>query len=270
VTLSTHIHAFAHPASSPQLKKPSEAGFFWRSAGGGVAFAGVHMTKRLLAAIAVVAWSVPALAADIPVKAPLHKAPAVTPAVNWNGWYVGGHVGYLWGRTTVWDDGVLIESNAKTDGVVGGLLGGINWQTGAWVFGLEADFGWSNARGTGGAALPTIEVNHYDINWTGHFRGRVGYAVNNLLLFIAGGLALADIDYSQTSVVAPVTAPVDGAVYTGWSIGGGVDVIISPKVIGRAEYLYDDYGHKNYVIIGDPYRVAVTGQTFRAALIFKP
>src|SRR5882757_5496350 len=102
-----------------------------------------------LAALALPAISPPAVSADLEVKRPVYKAPAVAPVTNWSGWYVGGHVGYLWGETTVWDDGFLLEKDAKTNGFIGGLLTGYNLQSGAWVFGGEADFGWTNARGTG-------------------------------------------------------------------------------------------------------------------------
>jgi hypothetical protein len=40
--------------------------------------------------------------------------------------------------------------------------------------------------------------------------------------------------------------------------------------IGRVEYLYDDFGHKDYIgSDGDPYRAFVTGQTLRGALTWK-
>ena len=68
------------------------------------------------------------------------------------------------------------ESNAATNGGIGGLLAGVNWQNGAFVYGLEADFGWSNAHGSGiappPAAPPVIFVpNQYTINWTTDLRG---------------------------------------------------------------------------------------------------
>jgi len=34
-----------------------------------------------------------ALAADIPVKAPIHKIPIVEPVYDWSGLYVGAHIG---------------------------------------------------------------------------------------------------------------------------------------------------------------------------------
>ena len=54
-----------------------------------------------------------ASAADLP---PYSKASvtAVNPGYNWSGFYVGEHLGYLWGKTRVLDDGVLTEPGAPT------------------------------------------------------------------------------------------------------------------------------------------------------------
>jgi hypothetical protein len=61
-----------------------------------------------------------------------------------------------------------------------------------------------------------------------------------------------------------------GARYDGWSIGGGVEVAILRNLIGRIEYLYDDFGSKDYIgVTGDPYRVHFTGQTLRGVLAWK-
>lgn len=129
-----------------------------------------------------------ALAADMPVKAPVPKAAKLP--YDWSGLYLGGHIGYMWGRTRVEEDGVVTEPNAATNGTVGGVLLGYNWQSGPVVFGLEGDFGWTNAHGTGTVAPPppivvtTQAPNTYDVNWTSHIRGRAGYAFDNWLFFM--------------------------------------------------------------------------------------
>ena len=51
-------------------------------------------TTAALGAVAAIAATQEALAADMPVKAP---AARVAPSYNWNGFYVGGHVGYGFG-----------------------------------------------------------------------------------------------------------------------------------------------------------------------------
>jgi len=219
-----------------------------------------------------------ATAADMPVKGPVYKAPAAIVAYNWSGFYVGGHVGYLWGKTRVEEDGVITEPGAKTNGIVGGVLAGVNWQTGPYVLGLEGDFGWTRAHGNGPPPIIIIITqapNTYDLNWTSHVRGRAGYASGNWLFFAAGGLAIADLDFHEGAITTTTTCVANcgnvvGGKYFGWSVGGGIDYAFTRNIIGRIEYLYDDFGHKNYTgSDGDPYRVSLTGQTLRAALTWK-
>src|SRR5713226_5958757 len=150
-----------------------------------------RLSVALIAAICAVVLPGGAPAADMPVKGPVYKAPAAIVAYNWSGFYVGGHIGYLWGKTRVEEDGVVTEPGAKTNGIVGGVLAGVNWQTGPAVFGLEGDFGWTRAHGTGCAercpifsTTTTQAPNTYDLHWTSHVRGRAGYAVDNWLFFI--------------------------------------------------------------------------------------
>jgi opacity protein-like surface antigen len=42
-----------------------------------------------------------------------------------------------------------------------------------------------------------------------------------------------------------------------------------PSWIARVEYLHDDFGDKNFLISGEPYRVKLTGDTVRGALMYK-
>ena len=107
-----------------------------------------RLSIAIIAAALTVVCAQVASAADMPVKAPRPVA-APPPVYNWTGFYVGGHVGYLWGRTHVEEDGVVTEDGVPTNGVVGGALAGYNWQYNQFVFGLEGDFGWTNANGTG-------------------------------------------------------------------------------------------------------------------------
>lgn len=221
-----------------------------------------RLSTALLAAISSVALTQIAAAADLPMKAPAAAAPIGAP-YNWTGIYAGGHIGYLWGRTRVEEDGVVTEPNAATNGVVGGVLAGANWQSGHFVYGLEGDFGWTNAHGVGLAA-PVVTPNTYDVDWTGHVRGRGGYAFDNWLIYAAGGLSISHLDFHEGGI-----ALVNGT-YFGWSIGGGVEYAITRNLLGRIEYLYDDFGHKDYVgATGDPYRIFLTGQTVRGALVWK-
>jgi outer membrane immunogenic protein len=189
-----------------------------------------RLSVAFIVAVSAIALTQVALAADMPLKAPIAKAPIAAPRYDWSGFYVGGHVGYLWGRTRVEEDGVVTEPGAPTDGIIGGVLAGYNWQNGPVVFGLEGDFGWTHAHGVGAVAVTTQAPNTYDLNWTSHLRGRAGYAVDNWLFYVAGGLAVADLDFHEGNA-----ASITGGKYFGWSIG----------------------------------RVSLTGQTVRGALAWK-
>lgn len=229
------------------------------------------LAALLGATILSVSGATAVLATDLPVKAPMvTKAPIAAPRYDWSGYYVGGHLGYIWGRARVEEDGVETEHNASTDGVIGGVLAGYNWQSGPVVFGVEGDFGWTHAHGVG-VAITTVTTqapNNYDLNWTTHARGRVGYAANDWLFYVAGGFALADLDFQEGAITT--TQVITGGKYYGWSVGGGVEHAFTHNLVGRVEYLYDDFGHKDYIgVTGDAYRVSLTGQTLRGALAWK-
>jgi outer membrane immunogenic protein len=209
----------------------------------------------------------PVAAADMATKAP-PKAVVPAPVYSWTGFYLGGHVGYLWGNTRIdeAETGGLVALG-PTNGVVGGLLGGVNWQTGSIVFGGEADIGWTNAKGNGAAPPPSTEFFTYKIQSTSHFRGRLGYDFNGTLIYLAGGLAIAEAhvqEFEMSTLIA-----VCGGTYRGATIGGGLERMFTPQISGRIEYLYDNYGHKTYSTADDMYRVGITGQTVRVALVFR-
>jgi opacity protein-like surface antigen len=234
--------------------------------------------KRLLFTIAALAAiaDAPSWAADMPLKAPPMQAP---PPFSF---YFGAHGGYLWGHTRVTENGVVRERNARTDGAVGGLLAGINWQTGNTVIGFEADVGATGARGTGGVGPPpppppvVIELpNQYKINWTSHFRARFGYSLGDWLLFASGGLAVADFRFQEGATIVigggpgPARNGANGQVFTGGSIGVGVERAFMPNLLGRIEYLHDEFGRKSYVTGPDLYTVRLSSDTVRGALIWK-
>src|SRR5262245_49896422 len=101
----------------------------------------------LLSSFAVVGAALPATAADLPVKAPVMRE-AVAPPLSWAGFYIGGHAGYGWGRSTIHDldDFCLGAGTCPTPsvgyrfkGALGGVQAGYNWQGGNVVIGAEVD-----------------------------------------------------------------------------------------------------------------------------------
>lgn len=74
----------------------------------------------------------------------------------------------------------------------------------------------------------TVDVN---IRWSGAIRGRAGIAADNLLFYVAGGLAAAGGELAITDVAAlPVTTADD--VLLGWTLGGGVEMAFDENWVG--------------------------------------
>ena len=121
---------------------------------------GISMRKIATCSAAVAALiGAPAFAADMAVKAP---PPAPAPVYGWTGFYIGGNVGYGFGRAsnnlTFEQSCVCIANafwrfngNAKVNpsGAIGGAQAGYNWQAGTVLYGIETDIQASGQKRTG-------------------------------------------------------------------------------------------------------------------------
>jgi outer membrane immunogenic protein len=124
------------------------------------------MKKQLLLGTALGALTVinPALAADLPLKAPV-RAPVVA-AYNWAGCYLGGNVGYSWGRARgdlniahldIFGLPSSFPLSFDPDGVIRGGQIGCNWQSNnVWVLGLETDLQASAEKATNNFSGPFL------------------------------------------------------------------------------------------------------------------
>ena len=121
-------------------------------------------------------------------------------------------------------------------------------------------------------------LNHTSrVLWDGSVRARLGAAVSNdLLLFVTGGLALAqvrhglslggsndfsyDFDQPQGTQTARGSATKD-RVAIGWTLGAGADLRLTEGWIMRAEYRFSDYGETRMEVAGVATCVAAPTRT---------
>jgi outer membrane immunogenic protein len=173
------------------------------------------------------------------------------PAYDWSGFFIGLHAGYAWGDFDYNSVGAATHqlddfTNAldKADGFVGGFTSGYNFQTGSFVLGYESSF--SIADVNDDFVTPDPEW-HADLDWYSLHRARFGWAIDNVMPFIAGGLAVGSIEVSAFDNVVPAAGTAkDTDLNFGWTIGGGVEWGVTENISVKAEYAYVDFGSSKY------------------------
>lgn len=189
-------------------------------------------------AAAMTIVSVPALAADMPARRMPVKAPIVqSAAYNWSGFYIGVHAGYAWGELTSANDATI--DHEPSGGLFGGQIG-YNWQSGQFVFGVEADLAYSTVKGEDTTTFGAFTIiGDHDMKYLGTARLRAGLAHDRLLFYVTGGFAWSKV-VGRLNVVGVITDS-DTLNLTGWTAGGGIEYALTQNFTVRVEYLYVDF-----------------------------
>jgi outer membrane immunogenic protein len=200
------------------------------------------MKKVLLVTASLIALgaAAPALAADLAAR-PYTKAPAYVAAVyDWSGFYIGVNGGWGSSRNS-WDFlpgvGSAPEgSHDATGGTVGGQIG-YRWQAGTWVFGLEGQGNWADFKGSNASQqfLALGVINQTRIDAFGLFTGQVGYAWNNVLLYVKGGGAVV-ADRYRTFFAGVLTSSSNDDTHWGGTVGAGLEYGFAPNWSAGIEY----------------------------------
>lgn len=198
------------------------------------------MNKNLLlAAVSLVAISAtaPALAADLAAR-PYTKAPAMIATVyDWSGFYIGINGGGASAHTS-WDQTAPLVggegSHNATGGTVGGQVG-YRVQSGQWVFGLEGQGNWADFTGDNTSAL-LAQRNRTKIDSFGLITGQVGYAWNNVLLYVKGGAAVVGAKYEVRSLATNALLASNDQTRWGGTVGAGLEFGFAPNWSVGVEY----------------------------------
>jgi outer membrane immunogenic protein len=213
------------------------------------------MTKSVVTAVAFAGFVVagPALAADLS-----YKVPPLVPAFSWTGFYVGVHAGAGWSLNEQSFSGtgsLLNENNYSGTGFLGGLQGGFNYQTGPWVWGVEAQFSWADLDGKDHciAASPVALLNcHTKVDWLGTAAARVGFAFDKAMVFVKGGGAWVHDKYDVSFFAPPPRTDGVSQTRTGWMFGTGVEYAFYGNWSAKVEYDYLDFGTQRVTFPGLP------------------
>ena len=191
---------------------------------------GCVMSRFVWGALALIAagLTTSAQAADLNYGRPAYTGNQLFDGFSWARPYLGVNLGYAWGS--------VANNPTKPSGFVVGVQAGYNWQSGAFVFGVEGDI-----QATG--AEETFAPWKFSNPWFGTVRGRAGYALNNVLLFGTGGLAFGELRATTFGLSESHTN-------AGWTLGVGAELGFAPNWSAKVEYLYVDLANSNFVITG--------------------
>ncbi len=223
------------------------------------------MKKFLLGTVGLVALGLaPASAADLAAR-PYTRAPVpmIAALYDWSGVYIGINGGGGWSRkcwdltsnaigavVTTFPSPVAEGCHNATGGTVGGQIG-YRWQASSWVFGLEAQGNWADFKGSNTSLffLPTLTTpgftNQSRIDAFGLFTGQIGYAWNNVLVYVKGGGAVTDDKYRTFTIPGGILA--DSARETRWggTVGAGIEYAFAPNWSVGFEYDHLFMGTRN-------------------------
>jgi outer membrane immunogenic protein len=200
----------------------------------------------------------------------VNSAVAAPPAVpySWTGCYIGGNIGYSWGRaqSEVNAPGLasfglptLFSATQDLNGVIGGGQIGCNWRASpSWIWGLETDFQGSGEKGSSSYTAPFVNGEgpsgtvsqslEARIRWFGTIRARLGFLITPwVMLYGTGGFAYGNVKFTDTVSITgfPTTTFGGSTTRPGWTVGAGVEGAIpnTTNWTWKVEYLYVDLGN---------------------------
>jgi outer membrane immunogenic protein len=226
------------------------------------------MKKVLLGISVLIAFTsaIPARAAEVyggAIPPDFFTAPpAFAPprAYNWTGVYIGINGGGGWGRShwvsTPWPSTPQDGDYSLSGGLLGGTLG-YNLQAGtsSFVVGGEVDLAWANIKGTippfvaqvvsidpntgnpiitpTSGCTPNCEISN---PWLATARLRFGYSFDWILPYVTAGVAVGRLETN----IAGIPLGRQSANNLGWTVGAGVEMVISGPWTAKLEFLHAD------------------------------
>ena len=213
---------------------------------------------RLKIIAAALLTSTSAVAADLSPQVAEPVAPVV--AYNWTGFYAGLSAGYVHSHAKVTDVSRGVAPGPfsySSDGGIGNGQLGYNYQINSVVLGVEVDIGYLGSDGKGRINSASA-TSHQDLTLDGGLYGdatvRLGYAFGPALLYAKGGFAFFNGEAKQTTT-SPGYATTGTDTFTGWTLGAGVEYMLTQNLSVKLEYQHLGFGTQSgfqTALVADP------------------
>jgi outer membrane immunogenic protein len=222
------------------------------------------MMKKILTAALLASVATSAFASDLPShKAPPAMAPVYAPPFSWTGFYVGVNGGYGAGNFNHFGSTVFGDPSG---GLVGGTVG-YNYQINQFVVGLESDLDWADIQKS--QTFVNGSTSKATLDSLGHVLGRLGFAYDRALFYVAGGYAGGNVNGSFNDVPLGLALSNSGW-QNGYAIGAGIEYAVTNNISVKAQYLYSQLGDKTYFAgTPDAVKTGLAVNTFTTGINYK-
>lgn len=221
-------------------------------------------------------------------------AATATPAAaqDWQGPYVGGHLGYGF-QPDDDDERILFDTDLDgqfgdtvrtgagadafspgfcggratgptpadgcdddDDGAEFGLRAGYDWQMGSWVVGAVGEIGRPDITDSvsGFSTTPARYTFTREIENIAALRGRLGYDAGRFLPYVTAGFASAEVEgtYSTSNGANSFTPVSVSDRRSGYQLGAGVETWVTSNMTVGVEYLYTSLDDDDYIVRTGP------------------
>lgn len=191
------------------------------------------------------------------------------PASKWTGFYVGASAGVGFGGNSKSTDldafnyfkptpiaGEVTDVGTDSAFIGGGLIGYNHAISNRWVVGIEADvasFDFSAAKTPASSKQDWGSDTRVSVemDWLATVRARLGFAVDQWLIYGTGGVAFSNgeyrnLDFCNTGSCGTGLMDARGDMGTGWTVGGGAAVALASNWTASADYLFVHFDGKDY------------------------
>ncbi|NPD21064.1 outer membrane protein [Alterinioella nitratireducens] len=198
---------------------------------------------------------------------------------DWSGAYVGGTLSYFSGSTAFCDNSFLgtecnnLQVDTPEPEAEGGMIGvtaGYDWQSGSLVYGVVGDLMFGDLSG-----MAPSNINYgcgagceYDVQSVAMLRGRLGYAMNDFLVYGSAGVAISRVSIGETGVSSS-----DDTV-TNFVVGLGGEYMLSDNLSAGLEVLHfiesdDSVIDDAFCGVGNCGGTDFSATAVRAALVYR-
>jgi opacity protein-like surface antigen len=227
---------------------------------------GISMRKHVLALALGIAVGIAgsASATDLTGAAP-PPWKSYSPEFSWAGAYFGLHGAAAGGASYDSDEpkvplgGQYVGAQVGFSTIVGGSL----------LLGLEGDYSASSIHGfiqyidLDDPLLADVTLTE-QVRWIATLRGRVGLPMGHWMPYVTAGWARAD-STRTTGELQTITLG-----HSGWTVGAGVELMLTPHWTVKGEYKYFSFGPMTYEwAVGGPSSVGFNFSTVEFGLNYR-